>query len=368
MISLKKYLDTDQAALEAQGEPGDETGQDEERAPSEEALLTATIAAYRSALIEMGQSSLDATPAHGLELKQGLCRLDQALLSGATCEVVAATQDGVRQQLQGWGRRTAAHLRQQVGEVKDLLLAMARTAESVGQRDQRCAHQINEVTTRLKRIANLEDLTEIRASIEKSASELKSSIDRMTAEGKAVLDRLRLEVAGYQAKLEAAEEIASCDSLTGLRSRLCVEGHIQHRVKSGLPFCVAIVDIDGFKQVNDDHGHLAGDELLRQFAGKLRSACRSTDLIGRWGGDEFVIVLYCGIADARAQSDRFREWVCGSYTVQGSSGPGKLRVDASIGLAEHLPKETMKELLARADAAMYRNKAASRGDETRCRR
>jgi diguanylate cyclase (GGDEF)-like protein len=367
MISLKKYLDTEPTASETQDEPEGQARQ-EENAPEEKALLPVAMAAYRSALIEMGHCSLDASPTLGPKLKQGLCKVEQILSSGVTPEVVEAAQSGVRQQLQSWGRRTATHHLQQAGEVKELLLVMARTAESVGQRDQRCAQQINEVTTRLKRIANLEDLTEIRASIEKSASELKTSIDRMTAEGKAVLDQLRLEVSSYQTKLEAAEEVASRDSLTGLRSRLCIEGHIELRIKTGLPFCVAIVDIDGFKQVNDDHGHLAGDELLRQFAGKLKSACRSTDLIGRWGGDEFIIVLYCGIGDARAQSDRFREWVCGSYTVQGSSGSGKLRVDASVGLAEHLPNETMKELLARADAAMYRNKAASRGDETKPKR
>jgi diguanylate cyclase (GGDEF)-like protein len=367
MISLKKYLDTERAPLEAPDEP-EGKARHEGEAPEERALLPVTMAAYRSALMEMGNCSLDASPTLGPELKQGLCKLHRSLSSTITPEAVEAAQSSVQQQLQCWGRRTATHQRQQAGEVKDLLVAMARTAESVGQRDQRCAQQINKVTARLKRIANLEDLTEIRASIEKSTSELKTSIDRMTAEGKAVLDQLRLEVSSYQAKLEAAEEIASRDSLTGLRSRLSIEGHIERRIKTGLPFCVAIVDIDGFKQVNDDHGHLAGDELLRQFAGKLKSACRSTDLIGRWGGDEFIIVLFCGIADARAQSERIREWVCGSYAVEGSSGPGKLRVDASVGLAEHLPNETMKELLARADAAMYRNKAASRGDETRSKR
>jgi diguanylate cyclase (GGDEF)-like protein len=367
MISLKKYLDTEQTASEAPGEPGGQAHR-EGKAPEGKALLPVAMAAYRSPLLEMGHCSLDASPAHGPELKQGLCRLEESLSAGVTPEIVEATESSVRQQLQSWGQRTAIHQRQQAGEVKEILLVMSRTAESVGQRDQRCARQINEVTTRLKTIANLEDLTLIRASIEKSASELRTSIDRMTAEGKAALDELRVEVSSYQVKLEAAEQIASCDSLTGLRSRLCVEGQIERRIKTGLPFCVAMIDIDGFKQVNDDHGHLAGDELLKQFSNKLQAACRSTDLIGRWGGDEFIILLYCGIADARAQSDRFQEWVCGNYTVQGSSGPGKLRVEASIGLAEHAPNQTMKELLARADAAMYQRKAASRGDETRSKR
>jgi diguanylate cyclase (GGDEF)-like protein len=92
----------------------------------------------------------------------------------------------------------------------------------------------------------------------------------------------------------------------------------------------------------------------------MRSVCRATDTIGRWGGDEFILLLHCGIREARGQVDRLQEWVCGNYTVQGSSAPRKLRVAASIGLAERLPGETMKELVDRADAGMYQEKAASR--------
>jgi diguanylate cyclase (GGDEF)-like protein len=364
MISLKKYLDTDAATLAAQAEP-ERKDRQEDAGLDSEALLPATMAAYRSALFEMGLCSLEVSPALGHELNRGLRELDRGLSAAFTPETVEATGGSVRLQLQSWGQRVAIHQRQQAGEVKEILLVMARTAESVGQRDLRCARQINEVTTRLRTIANLEDLTQIRASIEKSATELRASIDRMTAEGKAALDQLRGEVSSYQAKLEAAEQVASCDSLTGLRSRRCVESQIEGRIKTGLPFCVAILDIDGFKHVNDDHGHLAGDELLKQFADKLKSACRSTDLIGRWGGDEFIIVLYCGMADARAQGDRIAEWVCGHYTVQGGCGPAKLKVEASIGLEEHAPNEAMKQLLARADAAMYQRKAGSRRDKSK---
>jgi diguanylate cyclase (GGDEF)-like protein len=257
---------------------------------------------------------------------------------------------------------------QKTGEVKELLLVLARTAESVGERDLRCAQQLNEVTARLNQIAGLDDLTVIRASIVKSASELKCSIDRMTAEGKSAIDQLRVEVSTYQAKLDEAEEIASSDSLTGLRSRLCVEHQIERRIEAGTAFCLAIIDIDGFKQVNDRYGHLIGDELLKQFAAELRSASRSTDMIGRLGGDEFILLLDCTLAVAQAQIDRLQEWVCGSYSVAGSGTPIKLRVDASFGLAERQPEETMKELIDRADAEMYQHKAASRTQGTGSRR
>ena len=351
MISIKRYLELTETEP---GEFGERRSKD---------LLSSTVAAYSSALQEMGNCGQNACPALGGELKQGLSKLVEKFSKANTCEKIQETDTGVREHLRSWGRSTAIHYKQQASEVKEILLAMTRTAASVGERDQRCAAQFSEVTERLTGIANLEDLTEIRESIKSSAAVLKTSIDRMTAEGKAAMDQLRAEVSIYQAKLEAAEEIASRDALTGLGSRLWVEGQIEQALLGGTVFCVAIIDIDEFKRVNDEHGHLTGDELLKQFAGELRSVCRSKDTMGRWGGDEFILMLMCGMAEAQAQIDRLRKWVCGSYTLQPSSSPIKLRVDASIGLAERLPGETIKELMERADAEMYRDKAIARANK-----
>jgi diguanylate cyclase (GGDEF)-like protein len=355
MISLKKYLDSvDNGAKVSVKSNGKD-------------LLSMTVAAYSSALQEMGSCSLDACPALGEDLKRGLEKLEENLARNLSSETIDETEASVRAQLEDWGRRTAVHYQKKSNEVKDILLVMARTAESVGERDHRCAQQLTDVTSRLKTIANLDDLSLIRVSIEKSAAELKTSVERMASEGKAAVEQLRAQVSTYQAKLEEAEEIASRDSLTGMRSRMCIESHVERRIEVGVPFCVAIVDIDRFKEVNDEHGHLVGDEVLKQFASELKSAGRSTDIIGRWGGDEFLILLDCKMTDALAQSERLTKWVCGDYTIQGPSGPLKLRVDASIGVAERLPNESLKELLARADADMYQHKAASRprGNGTR---
>lgn len=351
MISIMRYIDEMQSKPDGggQGKTGD--------------LLSATVGAYCAALDEMGNCSMDVCPAVGEDLKQGLRKLEARLGAKVSLEIIAETETDVHEQFQGWSRSTALHNRQQASEVKEILLVMARTAEAVGDRDQRCAAQIDEVTARLNGIANLEDLTEIRESIKKSASELKSSIDRIAAEGKAAIDHLRAEVSVYQTKLEKAEEIASRDSLTGLGSRFWVEDQIERSFHADAPFCAAIIDINEFKRVNDEHGHMVGDELLKQFSSEMRSACRSTDIIGRWGGDEFMLLLNNSrMEEATAQIDRLRKWMCGDYTVQGTCGVIKLCVNASIGLAERQPGETMKELLDRADAKMYEQKAASRAN------
>ena len=186
MISLKKYMDSAHDVLPRAGK----TGKSE--------LLLKAIAAYRSALLEMGNSSVQTCPALGEDFKQGMGELEETFATEITCEALEATEKSVQEKLRDWGRRTARHYQQKAGEVKEILIVMARTAESVGARDQRCAQQIREVTTRLKQIANLDDLTEIRASIESSALELKDSIDRMAEEGRAAIDQLRAEVTPFR--------------------------------------------------------------------------------------------------------------------------------------------------------------------------
>jgi diguanylate cyclase (GGDEF)-like protein len=354
MISLKKYLDSTQDAAEEKRAP------EPRRSISETGIFTLAVNAYRSALREMGNCSVEACPALGQGLKQSLGKIEEKLAVDSSRATLEASETAAREQVLDWGQRTAGHYRQKTAEVKGLLLVMARMAESVGERDQRCAGQISEVTTRLRTIASLEDLTEIRSSIERSAADLKTSVDRMAEEGKQAIAALRAEVTSYQSKLEEAEELASKDALTGLRNRAWVENQIAQRVAAGTAFSVAMVDIDKFKHVNDEQGHLAGDELLKQFAGELKSASRSTDLIGRWGGDEFILVLDAGLAVAEAQIERLRLWVCGNYDLKARSGPVKLKVEASIGLAEHQPGETVNDILARADAAMYAFKSAGK--------
>jgi diguanylate cyclase (GGDEF)-like protein len=354
MISLKKYLDSTQNAAQEMRAP------EPRRSVSEAGIFTLAVNAYRSALREMGNCSVEACPALGQGLKQSLGKVEEKLAVDSSRGTLEASERAAREQLLDWGQRTAGHYRQKTAEVKEMLIVMARMAESVGERDQRCAGQISEVTTRLRTIASLEDLTEIRSSIERSAADLKTSMDRMAEEGKQAIAALRAEVTIYQSKLEEAEELASKDALTGLRNRAWVECQIEKRVAAGGAFSVAMVDIDNFKYVNDEQGHLVGDELLQQFARELKSAGRSTDLIGRWGGDEFILVLDAGLGEAEAQIERLRLWVCGNYDVKARSGPLKLKMEASIGLAEQRQGETMRDLLARADAAMYVCKSAGK--------
>ena len=349
MISLKKYLDM---AVD-----GPHSVQ-----PESNELLSTALESYRSALRAMGSSGFRACPAVGSELQQNLASLQNGLSGDVTSALVKETEKKVEEQLQQWGGRTSEHFKAKANEVKELLMVLARTAESVGERDQRYANHFSQFTTRLQTIADLEDLTQVRASLVKGAGELKTYVDQMALDSHQSVAQLRAEVSTYETKLKAVEELALRDTLTGLANRRNVEERLEWRIEHQQGFCVIVLDLNRFKQVNDTYGHLAGDSLLKQFSHELRSNLRSSDIAGRWGGDEFIVVLDCDLKAAKSQIERMQKWVLGEYTIPLGPDKGELKVsvDASIGVAQWQPGETIQQVIERADAAMYKDKRLAR--------
>jgi diguanylate cyclase (GGDEF)-like protein len=340
MISWKRYLDLDANPCANKGES---------RASISDGALASAL---RRIISELAECGAQAYPDLGSELTHGVARILEALGPAPAADAIVSSEMALRDVLRRWAKNTIRNHDRKAEEVRDLLLVMTRTAESLSHRDDQYARQLDEVTSQLESIASLEDVSRIRASIEGSARELKNSIARMAAETKAVIDHLRVEVCTYQAKLEKAEHIASIDSLTGLGSRRWIEGRIQQRIESGTPFALGLIDIDEFSRVISEYGNLVGDLLLKEFARELRSSCRFTDVLGRWGGDEFIVVMDHAEPEIEAQFSRMRNWISKPYHVPGKTGYVKVKLEVSVGLAVFRRGEQLQEVLERADAEL----------------
>ncbi len=313
---------------------------------------SALLHAYRDAIETMGRCGVEISTAEGAVLLRVLETISADLDRNHTDEAVTRAHKKVHERLIAWGREIAKRLEDRADEVKEMLLVLTRAAQRAGERNHRCARHIEAISHKLQTIARYEDISLMRDSILDAAAEIKKSISIILDESAAELEELRAEVAVSRDRLQEAERIASLDSLTQLPNRFTIEREIARRMEQGRPFSIGLIDIDDFKTVNDNHGHLIGDEILRQFGGELRASLRSTDMAGRWGGDEWVVVLDCPLSAAQKLVERVSTWVCGHYLV----GSLRLCVTASIGAAEYAPGETMQQLLQRADDAMYRRK------------
>src|SRR5215470_13963709 len=121
---------------------------------------------------------------------------------------------------------------------------------------------------------------------------------------------------------------------------------------------VVLVDVDHFEGINDEHGHLSGDEVLTQFAATAQGQLRATDFLGRYGGEEFLIGLSRTVlAEAGVVAERIRGAV---ERRPFSSLPLGRRVTVSIGVVEHCPEEPIDRTLSRVDAALYEAKGRGR--------
>lgn len=146
------------------------------------------------------------------------------------------------------------------------------------------------------------------------------------------------------------------DNLTGLLSRAETERRSREYTDSGViaPFALAVVDVDHFKRVNDLHGHAAGDSALKQIGQVINSHVSADDIAGRYGGEEFLLVLGCGSRDEMlATLERVRA------SVEALSLPFPLTVSIGVALGSR-GQDTVEDMFKRADAALYRAKAGGR--------
>jgi diguanylate cyclase (GGDEF)-like protein len=158
------------------------------------------------------------------------------------------------------------------------------------------------------------------------------------------------------------EELAELDDLTGSFNRRCIMGVLDDAItraqRNKTPCSLALIDIDWFKRINDGYGHLTGDEVLRTFAITMFANIRSIDKLGRYGGEEFLLVLPDTPGERAAHIlDRLRTIIADLDWSAFSPG---LRVTISAGIATLRPDETSESLLARADGALYAAKARGR--------
>jgi diguanylate cyclase (GGDEF)-like protein len=323
------------------------------------ALTKTVVGSYRAALTSMATAGAQAMPHLGASLLQKLNLLQQSLSDNVSADELAGVQQGLDRELTEWGESAAQYSRDKAKEIKEIMVAVAATAAAVGERDQRYSSHFSGLTTRLHSIAKLEDLTSIRRSVMESATELKTVVEKMAVEGEQSISLLRAEVANYRTKLEQSEKREAVDPLTGLVNRRGIESQMDERISSKRPFTIAILDLNGFKGINDVHGHLAGDDLLKQFSIELKAQFRATDVVGRWGGDEFLVVVDSDPKEVQKSLDRVRQWVFGDYKISGGKETVQAAVKASIGVAAWDGNESATGLIARADGLMYAEKKSA---------
>lgn len=178
-------------------------------------------------------------------------------------------------------------------------------------------------------------------------------------ENQRLIDELQIEIVGKALLQTQLIELSLTDSLTGLNNRRFIQDALQREIdayqRTHSPLSVALLDADHFKSINDTHGHSAGDEVLIQLGGVMQEVMRKTDFCGRWGGEEFLLLLpNTNPSDAQHLAERLRKKVSETSFAHGEP------VTVSLGLTSFEPQDTASSFIQRADQALYRAKQQGR--------
>lgn len=221
-----------------------------------------------------------------------------------------------------------------------------------------------------------DSLDQLKSSVRVQLSDIVNAVDRYREEqsereDKAAerlkvlherIDDMEKKSADIQSKLEEQKLLAVLDPLTGLPNRAAYDDKMIELLgkdsAQAMPLSMVVCDIDHFKLVNDNFGHLAGDKVLRLVAKILRGGLRESDFIGRYGGEEFVVVMpQTSVEQAKEMMDKLRRVIQQSpFNFKGQP----VSVTVSFGVAGLNPAESAEGLFSRADTALYRAKEEGR--------
>lgn len=217
--------------------------------------------------------------------------------------------------------------------------------------------QLEEMQGELRRMRELRDLKEIRAGIDRQLDRTQKIVERQRDVQRKIRDSYETAVKSLEVRLEQADSAARTDVLTGLPNRAALEEYgeeIMVKVReSQAPFSLCLLDLDGFKGINDTYGHAAGDEALVFFAKHLRAMAGDPAFVARLGGDEFV-VLSPGTARALGwrMANLGAELAKAPLEVSGNEHEGTVTLGLSYGVVHLQSHETLSEGMRRADESM----------------
>lgn len=336
MISLKRSLD---------------------KYESIEQLHAATLAGLLAILASVEKHAVPSQEETQSRHRAALRALRRQVAADPNPEVLRTSTDYLDDELKEYADQVGEFYQRREVEIRAIIRLMAKASESLQSDSTKYSDRFGNFAKQLESLVEIDELAEIRRRLAREVERMRAAVEEMSAANSATLGQLQQQLKQYEQRLKRAEEIASRDPLTGAANRREGERQIISRVNAGQKFCIILLDLIRFKLVNDRMGHLAGDEVLRQFTQRLQGAVREGDIVCRWGGDEFIIVMNCSLSDAMMRARQISTNVFGQYSINLSGKPQTVQVQASTGVAEHRTGESAEALFARADNILYRDKS-----------
>jgi len=246
-------------------------------------------------------------------------------------------------------------------EFQSILTGVTRHLESSGTRISDRGHKVGTYTNQLEQTTSVEEVRDISKGIMSETQSIVSQSHSLKQE----MDETVSEIDALKKELEGVKQAAKTDMLTGLFNRRgfeeSVSGAIEQAREMKTPLSIIILDIDHFKRVNDTHGHLIGDNVLKLLAKLLRENTKGKDIVARFGGEEFILVLPdTPLKGGFVLAEQIRLTLKSMRWINKTTGQPIDTITISLGIAEYKPGEDLDTLIERSDNALYLAKNTGR--------
>jgi diguanylate cyclase (GGDEF)-like protein len=319
-------------------------------------LFRACLECYLSAIESMERHSAETEPGAMTAHRARLREIREAVSASPNPPVLGKSRVELEEEIGDYALKVGEHSLAKEREIQQILSILSQAADTLGKQGDLHTRQFRGLAGELEAVSRLDNLSLLRQRLEVGVSCLKSYVDSMSQANQATVGHLEGQLLVFQRRLADAEAVAATDALTGLANRREAEHLIGRRIEAGVPVCILLLDLDDFKSINDRHGHYVGDQVLRSFGARLATQFGPDDVVCRWGGDEFLVVVSSTLRDAVGRANEVGGRMRGLYAIQGPAGPLNVYVGASVGVAQHGLGESNEQLFARADAFLYQNK------------
>ena len=221
---------------------------------------------------------------------------------------------------------------------------------------------VYESNLRVEAISQLDDIRKIKDSLSVEIAQIKKTVQKKQSKDESRIEGLSKEVFDLRTNLEKAQKASMVDALTGAYNRLALDAQLNRLAErfgvSGVSFSLLLCDLDDFKIINDSYGHQIGDRVLKAFVLECQQFFRQDDFIGRYGGEEFAILMpNASMRHAMKRAEMFCKIIAANrYLVNPDNQDDKISFTISIGVAGFRSKDTVDSIIGRADKALYQAK------------
>ena len=293
-----------------------------------------------------------------LLFREELISVRHQLEGDADPQVIEESGEQVEKGLNGFAHGVAKVRDRKEQEYKQIIRIVAEAGVTMAKGGSSQSEELTQFAAKIDTVSRLASIAEIRKELAGRVSELKLMATRIHADGQAKAQALENEIRNVHEKLKVAETLAETDALTGLGNRRMAESAMQAAIDSGRAFSLLVFDLNGFKAINDRHGHLQGDQLLKAVAQQMKACVRESDTVCRWGGDEFVVLMRdTPLAIAEERAVRIQNNACGQFILGDGEKSVRVNIGSSVGIAQYRLGESANDFFRRADKIMYERKA-----------